>query len=55
VAGVLAVSRLRPKLLLGPHGAWAFRRAEEFARQGSRQVRRLRNARAEDLAKANSK
>jgi O-antigen/teichoic acid export membrane protein len=55
VAGVLAVSRLRPKMLLGPHGAWAFRRAEEFARQGSRQVRRLRNARAEDLAKANSK
>jgi O-antigen/teichoic acid export membrane protein len=54
-AGVVALSRLQPKLFLGPHGAWAFRRAEEFVRQGSHHLQRMRAARAESLAKANSK
>jgi O-antigen/teichoic acid export membrane protein len=55
VGVVLVASRWRPKLFLGSHGAWAFRRAEEFLRQGSDHLRRNRATRAENLAKVNSK
>lgn len=34
----LGALRLQSKLFLGPHGAWAFKRAGEFLRPGSRQV-----------------
>jgi hypothetical protein len=55
VAGLLALARLRPRLLLGPHGAWALRQGEEFIRRGARQLRRLRASKTENFAKANSK
>ncbi|HEY4649424.1 MAG TPA: lipopolysaccharide biosynthesis protein [Gemmatimonadales bacterium] len=50
-AVVLAVAKLGPDTFLGPHGRWAFRRAEEALRGGSRQLGRMR-ARALGLARA---
>jgi hypothetical protein len=50
-AVVLAVAKLGPDTFLGPHGSWAFRRAEEALHGGSRRLGRMR-ARAFGLAKA---
>jgi PST family polysaccharide transporter len=50
-----AVSRLRPEIFLGSHGAWASRQAEKFLRQGLRRLGLHRSATAEGLAKANQK
>jgi PST family polysaccharide transporter len=47
--------RARSKLLLGPHGAWAVVRAEEFLRQGFQRLSRLQGAEPDGLAKANTK
>jgi O-antigen/teichoic acid export membrane protein len=40
----LGALRLQPKVFLGPHGAWAFKRAGEFLRPGSRRTARHRTA-----------
>jgi PST family polysaccharide transporter len=53
--GVLLLSKLQPKLLLGPHGAWALRQTEAFLRQGIQHLRRMRSVQAKDLAEVNSK
>jgi PST family polysaccharide transporter len=50
-----AVSRLRPEIFLGSHGAWASRQAEKFLRQGLRGIGLRRSATAKGLAKANQK
>jgi hypothetical protein len=60
VAGLTAAAvaigawRVRSVRLLGPHGAWAVMRAEEFIRQGLRRLGRLQGADPDGLAKANS-
>jgi O-antigen/teichoic acid export membrane protein len=54
-AVVLAVWRARPELLLGTHGIWAFRRLEEFLRQGYSRIRRVREVKDAGLARANLK
>jgi PST family polysaccharide transporter len=46
---VVVISRPRAELLLGPHGKWAVRRAEEAVRGGSRRLGRMR-ARPDALA-----
>jgi len=50
-AVVLVVSRLRSKALLGPHGMWAFRRADDVFRAGFGRLGRMR-ASTDRLAKA---
>jgi len=45
---------LRSERLLGPHGAWAVIRAEEFMRQGLQRLGRVQGADPDGLAKANS-
>ena len=45
---------MRSERLLGPHGAWAVLRAEEFIRQGLQRLGRFQGADADGLAKANS-
>jgi O-antigen/teichoic acid export membrane protein len=51
----LAATMLRSEVFLGPHGAWASRRASEFLRRGSHRIgRRLRKPDRDALAEANS-
>jgi len=51
----LAATMLRSEVFLGPHGAWASRRAGEFLRRGSHRIgRRLRKPDRDALAEANS-
>ena len=60
VGGLTAVAvafgawRVRSERLLGPHGAWAVMRAEEFIRQGLQRLGRFQGADPDGLAKANS-
>jgi hypothetical protein len=55
LAVAYAVSRLRPEVFLGTHGAWASKQAEHFLRQGLRGVRYRQPPVGESLAKANRK
>lgn len=54
-AVTLVVARVRPACLVGAHGLWALARASELVRRGSRRAARLREPRADGLARANPK
>jgi len=52
---VIAASKSKSEVILGTHGAWASRYAEEFFRRGYDRLGRLRGSNADDLAEVNSK